>query len=43
MSTTAEIIEFVATDVPQCNSTIEEEGELPAAHAVGTYSVPPIK
>jgi hypothetical protein len=49
MSTTAEIVEFMATDFPQCNSTIEEIGRQSStvlhkiAHAVGTYSVPPIK
>lgn len=49
MSTTAEIVAFMATDFPQCNSTIEEIGQQCAtvrhkiAHAVGTYAVPPIK
>jgi hypothetical protein len=49
MSTTAEIVAFMAIDFPQCNSTIEEIGQQSATvrhkigHAVGTYSVPPAK
>jgi hypothetical protein len=37
MSTTAEIIAFMATDFPQCNSTIEEIGQQCATvrHKIG--------
>ena len=37
MSTTAEIVAFMATDFPQCNSTIEEIGQPSATvrHKIG--------